>query len=119
MTLSELYDKIGGDFADVTARFGTEARIERFLGLFLKDPSYDELKNAVAASDWETAFRAAHTMKGTSGNMSLTRLQRSASELTEHLRGGKPLTERSLYDAVCADYDMVLEELHKFMDSKA
>lgn len=39
--------------------------------------------------DYDSAFRAVHTIKGISMNLSLTALQNSCIELTENLRSGK------------------------------
>lgn len=39
--------------------------------------------------DYESAFRAAHTLKGVALNLGLGRLAKSSSELTEALRAGR------------------------------
>ena len=104
MTLTELYDKIGGNLTEVIARFGNEARINRFLPMFLKDPSYTDLEKSIEAKDWKTAFRAAHTLKGVAANMSFTKLYDAASDLTEALRPGKPLEDYELFSKVSENY---------------
>ena len=55
---------------------------------------------AVAIKDWESAFRAAHTLKGVAQNLDFGDLGRSAAALTEALRGPKPLEDYSLYESV-------------------
>lgn len=87
MTVQQCYEKMGGDYNDVIGRLRTDERVARFLGLVLKDPSFELLNTALAEGNAEVAFRAAHTLKGVCGNLSLTTMQKSASALTEILRG--------------------------------
>ena len=88
MTLKELYDAIGGDYNEVMGRMLKEERVTKFVGMFLRDPSFQQLSDAMAAGDYEEAFKGAHTLKGVCGNLSLTRLARVDIEVTEALRGG-------------------------------
>ena len=115
MELAELYERIGGSMENLFGRFGNETRVKRFLGLFLKDPSFAELQAAAEAGDWAAAFRAAHTLKGVTANMNFTRLTHSASALTEALRGGKTLEDRALLDAVCEDYRLVESTVREYL----
>ncbi|MDE6029268.1 MAG: Hpt domain-containing protein [Clostridiales bacterium] len=87
MTVEECYEKMGGDYADVTSRLRTDERIKRFLLKVVDDASFNNLCENIAAHNMEEAFRAAHTLKGVCSNLSLTMLQCSASEITEALRG--------------------------------
>lgn len=88
MTLSEFYSSIGESLEEVIERLRMESRVVKYLGLFLSDPSFNELKDAFAANDVKTAFRAAHTLKGVAANLGLNKLSSSSSELTEDLRPG-------------------------------
>ncbi|RQO57197.1 hybrid sensor histidine kinase/response regulator [Paucibacter sp. KBW04] len=45
-----------------------------------------ELKDSVAAADWPTAERAAHTLRGVAGNIAASDLQESAGSLENRLR---------------------------------
>ncbi len=88
MTLKECYEALGGDYAGVVARFRGEPLVIRFALRFLDDGSYALLQESLANKDYETAFRAAHTIKGVCQNLGFTRLYESSSALTEALRGG-------------------------------
>ena len=55
MTVKECYEQIGSDYAGVLKRLGSEALVKRFALKFLKDPSYQELKDALIKKDGETA----------------------------------------------------------------
>ena len=51
MTLFEFYNSLGESLDEVLGRLRLESRIAKYLGLFLNDPSFDELKNAFAKND--------------------------------------------------------------------
>lgn len=59
----------------------------------------------------ESAFRAAHTLKGVAQNLGFDALYRASSALTEHLRGGQPLTEPQLLDATAAEHEHVMSAI--------
>lgn len=110
MTLTECYEKMGGDYAEVMSRLRTDERIQRFLLKVADDKSFDLLCESMAAKNMPEAFRAAHTLKGVCGNLSLTRLGRSSSALTEALRGREEYGEdlEPLLSQVKADYELTV-----------
>ena len=115
MTLQECYEKMGANYDEVKRHLIKEERIQKILLLFLKDPSYDSLQAAMASGDRDTAFRAAHTLKGISLNLGLTFLQQSASALSEALRNDPPAENaQSLYEALIPDYERVASAIRQF-----
>ena len=64
MTLKEFYEQIDGSYEDTLHRLTSEALVHRFVLKYPADPSFAQLREAVAAADWESAFRAAHTPQG-------------------------------------------------------
>ena len=113
MTLQEFYARIGGDYNATISRLPSEALIKKFVLKYPGDPSFDQLKDALEAQDWELAFRASHTLKGVAQNLGFDKLQRSASELTEALRGDKPLTDMALLKKVQEDQKELVEAIGK------
>ena len=111
MTLKEFYEQIDGSYEDTLHRLPSEALVHRFVLKYPADPSFAQLREAVAAADWESAFRAAHTLKGVAQNLGFDALYRAASALTEHLRGGQPLTEPQLLDATAAEHERVMSAI--------
>lgn len=111
MTIQQCYEKIGGDYADVVSRLRTDERIKRFLLLVVNDASFDNLTKMLAERNIPEAFRAAHTLKGVCSNLSLTKLYRSACDMTEALRGKTEYSPEyeQLYAVVKADYDFTME----------
>lgn len=86
MQLNQFYISVGGKYEDVLYRLQNEQMIKKFLIKFLKDQTYNNLKKAIADKDTQSAFLAAHTLKGTAANLGLDSLASAASELTEVLR---------------------------------
>lgn len=115
MTLQECYEKMGANYDEVKRHLLKDERIQKILLLFLKDPSYTSLKTAMESGDRETAFRAAHTLKGISLNLGLTALQKSSSELSEALRNDPPAENaQALYETLIPDYDRVASAIRQF-----
>lgn len=97
MTLQEFYDRIGGDYKATISRLPSEALIKKFVLKYPGDPSFNQLKDALAAQDWELAFRASHTLKGVAQNLGMDRLYKTAATLCDAVRGPKPLEDASLW----------------------
>lgn len=110
MTVKECYAAMNADFDGVMSRLLAETRVAKFAVRFPEDPSFASLCDSFAAGDYETAFRAAHTLKGTSANLGFTELYQKASDVTEELRNGNPSAEtadklklcKAAYEEVCS-----------------
>ena len=74
MTIRECYDVFGGDFDGVMKRLIDENRVERFALKFLDESSMKQLRISLIEDDQESAFRAAHTIKGICQNLGFTHL---------------------------------------------
>lgn len=79
MDLKEFYAQIGGSFDAVLSRLCSESFVRKFVLRYKTDPTFEQLKAAVAVKDWESAFRAAHTLKGVAQNLDFGDLGRSAA----------------------------------------
>ena len=88
MTLSELYETVGGDLENVLERLGDTETAEHFLWIFQNDPSYSSLTHSLQENDLQRAFQAAHTLKGVSLNLGLQRLGDCSTALCEKLSKG-------------------------------
>ena len=86
MTLQECYVKIGGDYNDILHRFMNENMVRKFVLKFPQDNNMALFEESWAKKDYETAFRAMHTLKGVSVNLGFTALYNVSSALTEKLR---------------------------------
>ena len=65
---------------------GNEALYLRLAGSVPGEERFDDLSDAIKKGDLDAAFDAAHALKGVLGNLSLTPLYETASEITELLR---------------------------------
>ena len=120
MTTKEFYDSIGEDYGEVLSRLGADGTVRYFALKFLRDPSFDDLKQAVDGGDGNAAFRAVHTLKGVCLNLGFFKLGSAAGNLTEYLRGDKQLDgSRMMYEAVEKEYGVLTEALKKFAASNA
>lgn len=110
MTVKECYEVMKGDYDDVISRLRTDERVKKFLLKVLDDTSFSTLCNALQEKNAEEAFRAAHTLKGVSKNMSLTSLAYSSSNLTEALRGKTEISDEvePLFKKVKKDYALTM-----------
>ncbi len=70
-----------------------EAFYLRLVKMSLADANFDRLKAALEARDYVQAFEAAHALKGSLGNLSLTPLFDPICTLTERLRGQTGLVD--------------------------
>lgn len=111
MELKVFYELVGGDAEKVLDRLPSESMVRRFLGKFPADPSYTDLKASLARREIETAFRAAHTLKGTAGTLGLDTLAAAASALTEALRAADAMPPQTLVEAVETAYQAAIEQI--------
>lgn len=90
MTLEACYASMEGDLDGVRKRMLSDERIVKFLGIFKEDSSMATLRDSIDQGDLQTAFRAAHTMKGIGRDLGLTKLYTVAEVLADVLRPDVP-----------------------------
>lgn len=105
----ERFDTYGGDYTTTMARFmGNEAMYLRFLDMLFQDENLQQLGTALEAGDMESAFAAAHTLKGVVGNMGLTPLYQAVCAVVEPIRAGKQNEDYSkLYQSIQTEFQRV------------
>ncbi len=112
MTLEAFYNTIGSDYNAVLTRMGnSEKMLGKFVRKFKNDKTTDDLIAAFENGDYETAFRAAHTLKGLCANLGLDKLHASSAELTEALRNTVADNAAELLKVVRADRDFIVDAL--------
>ena len=95
MTLESL-NAFGANTAEGLARcMNNEPFYLRMVGMVLADKSFTALQEAMDAGDAHAAFEAAHALKGTTGNVSLTPLYEPVCTLTELLRSRDDIPEEA------------------------
>lgn len=117
MELRTIYEQMQGDYDSVIQRLSSDGIVKKFLIKFVDNRLDLLIREALESGDYETAFREAHNLKGVCANLSLSALGRSAGELTEVLRNGKPEGDISLLlQAVQEDYDMTTKAIEQLME---
>ena len=86
MTIEELYQTLGGDFAKVCRRLPGRGFVERFLRRYLTDDTAQALLTALDVGNPEDSFRLALALKGVAGNLGFEDLEAAAARLAEVLR---------------------------------
>ena len=120
MTIQECYQQLGGDFAEVEKRLSSGNLVKRFITKFLDDGSFSELCIAMDQRDRNKAFRAAHTLKGVSASLSLSKLLFSTSRLAELLRDGTDTIPKEAYlvfEELKRDYELTVSAIRAYLDS--
>ena len=77
------------------------------------------LEEGIAAGDADVVRRAAHSIKGSAGNIGADEVMRLASELDERARAGDLSDARARVDAIDAAYAQVAEEVRAYRASLA
>jgi HPt (histidine-containing phosphotransfer) domain-containing protein len=75
------------------------------------------LEAGLAAGDTEIVRRAAHSIKGSAGNIGANDVMRLAAELDERARAGDLSDARARVDAISAAYDRVAGEVRAYRAS--
>ena len=122
MQIEECYELFGGNYQDVKSRLMKDELIQRLVIKFLADTSYESLAAAMQEKNYADAFRAVHTLKGVSQNLSFDRLSSSTAALTETLRKweSNPVDEalcEQQWQQVSADYEAVVAAIRALKES--
>lgn len=121
MNIEECYEELGGNYTELSKRLPSTRLIEKFIGKFLEDQSFETLCQQMECRNREKAFQAAHTLKGVCANLSFTRLLTSAAQLTEALRPETSLiTDETLtmLSDVKRDYETTVGAIRRYLEQK-
>ena len=117
MSLEECYQLLGGDYADVCRRLPSKKLVEKFIGKFLEDKSFEALCLNFREGNRKEAFLAAHTLKGICANLGFRSLLNSSSQLTELLRSETdtiPETAQPWMEQVKTDYEKTADTIQLY-----
>jgi HPt (histidine-containing phosphotransfer) domain-containing protein len=113
LTLEKL-SAYGADVKEGVARcMGMEDFYLQLVGTMLGDGNLSILEEAVAEGDVKRAFDAAHSLKGSLGNLELTPLARPVTEITEKLRHAAEMPDLS---DLMSEYEKALSDLRALND---
>ena len=81
------------------------------LDTLIADESFENLKTAINENDEKKAFEAAHSLKGTLGNMGLTPMYEIIIQIVEPLRDGK-------LEGIADKYQLLMEKYKELVAIK-
>ena len=84
---------------------GNDALFIDFLKKFPDDPSYGRMEEELKKDNCEGAFKAAHTLKGVTSNLSMDALHYKLQPLVEALRTGKLEEAKDYFKGVEEAYE--------------
>jgi HPt (histidine-containing phosphotransfer) domain-containing protein len=89
------------------------------LQMFLSEvpPRIDRLRNAWNAGDIQGMYRAAHSLKGSAGNIGAKRLYDVARQLDDLGRAGDVASSAPLMDELRIEFDKVEVEIRRLIGS--
>lgn len=105
------YNDTDSDYAGTLQRLGSAETVERFAKKFAQDQSYFELCASLEAGDVQTAFRAAHTLKGVCATLGFTSLYETAFAETEALRAEDIEEGRRIFPVLSSGYAEIINKL--------
>lgn len=70
------------------------------------------LEQAILAKDRDTAYAAAHTLKGVALNLAISRLSNPLCGLTDSLRAGFPQNAEELFKEVKSEFDYAVKVIN-------
>lgn len=109
----------GIDYADALERVGGSAEFyERLAMKYLNDTHYVDLVAAMEAKDYDEAYKAAHALKGVSGNLSFADLYKASTAASDALYQGEPQAAASFMPEIKAAHDKVVEGLVKWQNNE-
>ena len=105
MTIEQL-EAYGANTQDGLRRcMNNESFYLRMIRMIPEDPNFRKLFDAIENGDLDAGFDAAHALKGSTGNLSLTPIYAPVCEITELLRARTQ-----------ADYSELLESIRQAWD---
>lgn len=87
---------------------GNEEFYLRMVNKVKDDAHFASLKESIAENDLDAAFEAAHSLKGSLGNLAITPLYTPICEITELLRNRTAADYAPLMDTIEAEHEKLL-----------
>lgn len=109
----------GINYEEGLKRFlGQEDLYHEILKVFIQENTMHDLEVAMKEEDYESAYRAAHTLKGEAGNLSLDWLYHSTCEFVEALKRKDIESAVKVYPKLVKYYTLVYNTIKKLMDKE-
>lgn len=108
LTLEKL-EELGIDTKEGMMRcMNNEVFFFKMISMAISNEYFETLGKALEENDMDTAFEAAHALKGVIGNLALSPIYNPLSEMTELLRARKAADYTSMYRPIKEIRDQLL-----------
>lgn len=107
MDIKKFYELTGSDYQAAISIMMNDALIERMINKFMENNSYQAIIDAYQAKNIKEVFALAHSFKGVTGNLALTKLFQVSSELTEATRGKEEANVDDLIEQLKKEYLLI------------
>lgn len=115
----ELFDELKELGVDVDSGLkrinGNQALYSKLLGSFVKGMKSYRVEADFDASDVQEMIEKTHTIKGISGNMSITPVYEAYTKIVDLLRTGKPEEARAIIKDVLPVQEQIISCIEKHM----
>lgn len=116
MTLLEELKTLGVDIEEGMQRLlGNAGLYEKMLGKFVKMMEDLSIRPDFDSHNYDEIIEKAHTIKGTSGNLSITPVYEAYSEIVRLLREGQPEQAKEILAEVLPVQDEIVKCIEKHM----
>jgi HPt (histidine-containing phosphotransfer) domain-containing protein len=113
--LTELQEA-GADIKNAVARMmDNEELVNKFLLGFPDPMRLETIKAAVFAHEFRVLEEAVHKIKGTAGNLGLTKLYAVSAEFTNHVRAKRPECFAEDFEKLSAEYTKMSSIIEKYL----
>jgi HPt (histidine-containing phosphotransfer) domain-containing protein len=113
--LQKLQDAGADIKSAVTRMMDNEDLVNKFLLGFPDPTRLDSIRSAVAMKDFKLLEEAVHKIKGTAGNLGLTKLHQIAGEFTNHIRQKHPEFFDDDLDALAEEYVKMTSIIEQYL----
>lgn len=94
---------------------GNEKLYTRLLGTFVKSIKANEVQPDFDTDDYTEIIEKAHSIKGTSGNMSITPIYESYTEILGLLRAGEPEKAKPVLEKILPVQEEIIRCIEKHL----
>ena len=105
LTIEKLKEFGANTDEGISRCMGNEEFYLKMVKMMLDDNAMDKLKAALDENDLDKAFEAAHSLKGVTGNLSMTPISEPTIEITELLRARTQMDHSDLFEKISTEWD--------------
>ncbi len=113
MTVREFYNAINADYDAVISRMVNETLIMKYLRKFPSDPNFAQLQQAVKEENYDTAYRAVHTLKGLCLSLGFESMSTPVIALNDDLRAGRTQQAEAYIADITPLYNEIVDLIGK------